>query len=208
MAVNAHLYRLSWGGQLFVKESWACNIHVSSPDLIENPASDFTGALKAWMGTQPGSSLLSFVKFNEINRLTTKYVSQNDTNVDYLAPAFAGGSPPGPPQLTVAVSTTTGIQRGRGHAGRYFPPMNGSLVSVDANGASSGGDFTAYIAAQVTLLKALTAIIPSPGHLVVASKIGQVENAITGIKVGHVIDTQRRRRKSLDEAYTAASILT
>lgn len=109
------------------------------------------------------------------------------------------------PQSAIAVSLTTD-RRGPSGKGRFYLPMpafgtfpqNGFKISVaDAEGLrGSAQTFLNDVANQPGL--DVLGIRP-----VVASTKGY-NTAVTGVRVGRVIDTIRTRRNKLNEAYTAS----
>jgi len=108
-----------------------------------------------------------------------------------------------PPQSAICVTTTTAVPRGHAAMGRfYLPSMTGAIA---ASGRQPAGLNTAVAAAAATWLSAIQAT--SAGNPVVLSKVGIGANhEITGVRVGDVIDTQRRRRRQLVESYATAAL--
>jgi hypothetical protein len=107
------------------------------------------------------------------------------------------------PQAALAVSLRTALSRGRGSKGRFYPPAY-------TQGAGAGGQITAIKAedmrtAALALLGAIQDALLAP--VVVGSKLGVGSlREVTEIRVGRVIDTQRRRRSSIPEAWVSAPL--
>jgi hypothetical protein len=110
-----------------------------------------------------------------------------------------GGSLPG--QISLVVSLTTPFSRGRAHIGRVYPPPLAPSVQISATGLVPSGNIVSYMGTFKTMLNGIRAI-PGLGAPAVMSKIGTgISIGISGLRVGQVYDTQRRRRSSLPEAY-------
>lgn len=107
------------------------------------------------------------------------------------------------PQCCVCVTTTTDTPRGHAAMGRfYLPSMTGE---ISASGRQPAGLNATIAAAAATWLSAVQAT--TAGNPVVLSKVGVGANhEITGVRVGDVIDTQRRRRRQLVESYAVAAL--
>lgn len=118
------------------------------------------------------------------------------------------------PQSTIAVTLTTDTQRGYASKGRIFLPP--CVLPIDTAGRLSVADATALGTAIKTWINALNAL-PQAGLVTVESKgrgvksvdangkvtwtypTGGASRPVTGVRVGRVVDTQRRRRRSLTE---------
>jgi hypothetical protein len=206
MAAVQTLYRLVWGGRLFDQESWSCSLSVGSPAGLNLAASDFKTALIAWMtraGTQNSNAArLDFIKFNQINPVTGRYVLQV-TNEIMQNDMAVGANQAGPGQLSVAVSTRTTLSRGRSHAGRFYPPTWATAPAVDTGlitVAVAGGMATSAWG----LVADVNTVLGADGEVVVFSKVGQIVQPVVGVRVGRVVDTVRSRRRSLNEDYQFA----
>lgn len=221
---TAHVL-IQWGGKLPGGEQWSCSIRCAEQEHIAGsttvPSADSVaswndGAIKDAVlafHTRPEShinaaALLSFVKANRID-LDGKYM--DPTTSDYTFSDVAGGGGTNnlvPNQVALAVSLLTGYSRGPAHRGRFFLPLPAMALGTD-------GRFSAALATETagsvkTFLEALadTPGIDAPNSLtpmVMSRKSGApAQRKITGAAVGRVLDTQRRRRKSLGEAYGSA----
>jgi hypothetical protein len=128
-----------------------------------------------------------------------------------------------PPQLATAVTLTTALPRGRGSKGRIFLPALGE-TNPEADGRMSAGH-ALVIANSIRRM-----IIEINGNALVGSvqvmSRGKAErgpalpngnptytypnpgvsNNVTGVRVGRVEDTQRRRRRALQEDPQAVAI--
>jgi hypothetical protein len=203
------LYKVVWGGKLNQTDEWACSIHMASD--VPNPGTDITESLQPpihdWFSRadtliQAGANL-EFVKCNEVNRADGKY-SLQVTHQSFWNPIISG---PGdsarrvPGQLTQVISLHTAISRGRGAHGRFFPPTAYSIGlsnKLDDTGRVEAGIAKLMADSAQELLSELAAAA-TPRIPVVWSQAGQVAQSVIRVSCGRVIDTQRRRRSSLDE---------
>lgn len=204
MAVAGHLYKLAFGGPLFTEEQWSCSIHILATDPMTETPESFEDALRAWFISSTASissaAQLTWIKFNEINPVTGKYLSEIESNTfDTFAPMVGIGAT-GPGQNTLAISWMTAATRGLASKGRIFPPTGQLVVNM------ATGQVTTVIASNAAgAANSLLTVINGFGaaQVVVFSKQGQVTRTITGVRVGTIVDTQRRRRSSLKENYQA-----
>lgn len=206
---QAHLY-LQWGGKLPGNEQWSCGLRIKSlSGAIATPTDQnamITGmktAIQAFhvrAGSFIGSSaLLSFVKLNTI---TTAGVYGVDTTTQQVVADVAGGggSTIIPNQVALAVTTETGFSRGAAHRGRFYLPM--PSMAVQSDGTILSADATSVKTSCGTLLTALNAVNANFKVAIFSRKSGAPANRqVTGFSVGRVLDTQRRRRRSLAELY-------
>lgn len=137
-----------------------------------------------------------------------------------LSPIVVGGSPdnPMPAQITVAATMTSQLQRGIGSKGRMYLPGYAHTVE-----AATGKIPTARTAELATGMKlffdTLNDDVRLPGVVIIASKghktaaldgngqpvyVDGISTTVTGVRVGNVFDTQRRRRNELTEQYSTA----
>lgn len=204
---SAHLY-LQWGGKLPGNESWSCGVRMQSESgtmLITDSMMASAVAAVQTFHTAPTSFIhpfakLSFVKWNQVG-VDGKYVFQ--TTRETILPDVAGGGPSAPiypNQITIVTSLTTGFTRGPAHRGRFYIPM--PAIAVDQNGAILP-DRAADVGLSVdTLLAGLNAISADLKVAVFSrKKLAPGHRLVTGNEVGRILDTQRRRRRSLIENY-------
>lgn len=207
MPIVGTLHKLAWGGPLFAEESWSCSLHIAGAPanlVVPQGIIDAVKAFHVRAGSNiSGNAVLDFVKFNQINPVNGKYLSTTESATALINPPL---SPPGtaiyPPQVATAVTLATVNERGRGHAGRFYLPSGG--MSMQNSGHASNTAIGAVAVSVKDFVLALNAA--SGGGVVVYSKIGQLVQAVTRIKVGDVLDTQRRRRKSLTEVYSVSPL--
>jgi hypothetical protein len=112
-----------------------------------------------------------------------------------------------PIQDAVAVSWQTPVL-GRKGRGRIFLPQ-GTSSNLDSGGGLDGGRADGIAAAAATMLEdiSLTPGLGGGWHVrpIVTAARGTHYGVVTQVRVGNVIDTQRRRRRSLKETYHDAT---
>lgn len=137
---------------------------------------------------------------------------------DYPA-AIAGssGGAPLPPQIALAATLTSDLQRGLASKGRmYLPGINLPMGAADPHVAIFE---QTNIADQLKVfVDAVNASANISGRIVLASKGTKLTNPadpnqwayvngktanVTGLRVGNVYDTQRRRRNGIAESYVS-----
>jgi len=105
-----------------------------------------------------------------------------------------------PNQVALAITLETGFSRGPAHKGRFYMPCPVFMPGADGLIAVADRNFAQGAAAAM-----LTAVnANSTGHVmaIMSRKAGAPgHRAVTDVKVGRVLDTQRRRRRSLTELY-------
>jgi len=138
----------------------------------------------------------------------------------FFLPAIAGTFVPPAgtiPQSTLAVTLTTALPRGYASKGRLYLPPSANYTPTVADGKISAALAGEYAASLKRLINAINAD-PLIGNVAVFSRgrgvpsydpdtnkitytypnAGAVNN-VTGVRVGRVVDTQRRRRRQLTE---------
>lgn len=201
-------------------ETWSVSLNfggdlantAASPDHNEDIA-DVLGTA-GWTGTPVGiknfnctqTRLLGF-KWNAINTLG-HYVNPTEPNT-YLfetpVAGAAGGTPSKVPQTAMVASLYTDLS-GRRYRGRIYWPTDTISIGNDWTVPTGAGQPVNSVANQtVALIDALNSLFAgfsedSPGVCIVASSFG-VNTPVTHVRVGNLLDTQRRRRAQLTETY-------
>lgn len=205
---SPHLY-VQWGGKLPGGEQWTCGFRLrkKSAGVIDSGAGLLVGVSAAIVNYHTSASTrlsqaakLSFVKVNAIG--TDGHYSSPGTN-QALYPDTGGaqtGDPIYPNQVTLAVSLTTGFSRGPAHRGRFYLPLpsQGLLATGVIQPAA------AVLVSEATdgLVTAVNAVNTDYEVAIFSRKAGTPGNRkVTGNLVGTVLDTQRRRRRSIAENY-------
>lgn len=203
---TAVLKSLKFGGRFFTTESWECGLHLGA-DVNTGTAQQYATAIADWVGNGnsyvSSAAYLDYVKFNAIDITTGRYVDQTFSDTYNLPIPQQGGRQTGPPQISLVISLTTAQLRGRGHAGRFYPPSGG--IDIGATGHVAPATVALQAGAAVTLIQAINAVAPNK-RVCVYSPAAHILREVTGVRVGDVLDTQRRRRKGLPESYTLVPI--
>jgi len=197
-----------------VPEIWQCGIRVTDTvgggPLADHDAylEGIHGPLSTWYAAPsnaglPATSELSWVKANSINA-AGKYAEPTTHVYDYPAPV-AGGLAANiagvlPDILCLAVSWTSAKKRGKSHAGRIYLP-NYFLPSLTPGSMRIMADWNRQWAAKAAALLALIANSAVHAVPIIASPSGPTAQ-ITGVRVGDVIDVQRRRKDAYKESYS------
>jgi len=217
LAFQPH-FRLAFGGSLFVVEQWVCRLNITSSGTlmtdgeadtalpaIVTAASTFV-ADNGWFGT---GVKLEYVKLNKINS-AGHYENSSAARTSLLDPAIGGGGGGStlPPQVAVCATLLTAHARGKAHKGRiYLPALAGALITYGVGAGTIGGGAAGALGdATHAFIQAINAALPSPNAVSVISSTGEA-NHVTGVAIGSVYDTQRRRRRSLPETPYLTSAL-
>lgn len=205
----AHFY-LQWGGSLPGGDEWSCGMRMAANAPGLNPVNDPTALANAATAIEAfhsrGTSYISpraLLTFTKLNLIGTdgKYVS--DTTLEHIHANVPGGGTDArtpPNQIAVVVSLLTGFSRGPAHRGRFYVPLPAMVVGTD--GRADVNDVNFVKTSANTLIAALNASSPNYKIAVMSRKLGSpTARLVTGVEVGRVLDTQRRRRNKLAEAY-------
>jgi len=205
---SAHYY-LQWGGKLPGNEQWSCGMRLRATVGAANDAEaglmlPFLAGHVESFHTRPASLIypnakLSFVKLNAIGT-DGHYISAGTREQAFAD--ISGGSVGvvHPNQVALVASLETGFSRGPAHRGRFYIPMPTSVV--ESSGLISVVDATNVAGSVKDLIDAINVSATNAEVAVFSRKLGTPGNRrVTGVKVGLVMDTQRRRRRSLIENY-------
>jgi len=197
-----------------IPEIWQCGVRVTdvvgggplaNHDAYLAGIKDPLGTWFGLVGTYgfPSACTLNWIKANPITA-AGKYRDDTTHLFDYPTPV-AGGCvvpyfSPVPDILCAAISWTTAKARGKSHAGRIYLPNWSIQTTVPGSMRLANGMTAGWLARGVALLKVLS---DSNVHAVpiIASSAGPTAQ-ITGVRVGNVLDVQRRRKDALKESYT------
>lgn len=222
MAYRPHIV-LQWGGRLGLTsgEVWSNTMRfvTNSTDVNDLQAlaaewsSELIPALTTLMTASSYSSAanLEYIKANAVD--ASGHQPPGPTNAWFAPTDFpikAGGGTASFYQDALVVSFTTAIERGVAVRGRcYVPGPDRQNTNMDTSTGLMSDAFVLSVRnAWQTFLVDLD---DNPGpdfadlRAAVVSKVGDPETnyqTITGVRVGRVMDTQRRRRNALAENYT------
>jgi hypothetical protein len=208
---STHIY-VQWGGKLPGGELWSCGFRMwkasgSTPASATALLGQISTAITQYHG-RPDTHIapvakLSFVKVNAMDVLG-HYQGAGTTQALYAdLPGGGTGGAQNANQVAQAVSLTTGFSRGPAHRGRFFNPAPDCLPDV-----TSGLAPASYAQALANSAKALLTDVNLGGGeqmVIMSRKAGAPgHRAVTGVQVGRVLDTQRRRRGAIPEDYKTA----
>lgn len=228
MAYKPH-YLVQFGGALYGSEIWSCSFRMANalgtmPAPIDTVLDDLLGDVKAFINTATFSQAvtLNFVKMNPIDELG-HYADKTRTYERILSGtgtgllntvSGTGGSFP-PPQCAIVASLRTNRLRGVGSAGRFYLPAPTAVGSVGSNGLLPIANRDAVQAAVHTFLQNVNnwpgidnwtlpyVVVASPGG---KNQLEGLNEKVTGVGVGRVVDTVRRRRNDLNDDFTLTTV--
>jgi hypothetical protein len=209
--------RVSIGGTLLGDEVWSVNPVFDPtgefPGGVDQTALEAAAADIGAISPTAGQSQLMGVPV----KLSTIRLEVRDDADDHLIglaehnmeTPWGGGTPLRlPAQAAVVVSLLTDTPGGSGRGRMYWPALGATLDTTTARLATPTTDtvltgFKTYLTAVRT---ALADNFPTIGFdLAVRSKTTHTTPHVTRLRVGNIIDTQRRRRDTLREAYVTTT---
>lgn len=117
-----------------------------------------------------------------------------------------------PPQCSVVVTLLSDRPRGKASKGRMYLP--GYSGGIGADGKIGGANAGAIATNMKTFFDSFAADADVPDQLILAAKgtgltpaLNAQNDFVETIRVGDVVDTQRRRRNGLVEAYQSRTLL-
>ena len=210
MATNPHWFSSFRGtlGELgSTDETWSFGLHWGSPNIVWDQAKN--DALRAaWATTHANNELQvsSAAKFREVRTYNLGVDGKAlDVPIISSGPGVSGGTSSNhhPWQNSLVISfRSEGL--GKGRRGRIYLPPSASAIDP------SNGLISATLAAGVAnafrafLVAARGITAPEAGPLIAINGTTGAQGTlhlVDEIRVGRVIDTQRRRRRQLREEY-------
>lgn len=196
--------RIVAGGRLGTNspapEQWSCSLSVDPGTLGMIDQTQVNLIHAAWATLIQSSRFATFVKHDYTKAsligtdgLVIGAVLRHDATVAGNGDGFLH-----PFQVALVATLRTGL-RGPSHRGRfYLPGPNVEVLATD--GTISDAHRDTYFTEVGTMLDAVNTAVGSGRTLCVASSKGY-NTPVTASQVGRVLDTQRRRRRSLAEDY-------
>jgi hypothetical protein len=181
--------------------------------LLDEPASVTTAEAVAIATAVDAIAVPTNVRaiMNVETRITGNRVEARDRNglLEALGehsratPITGSGTFPHPYQTSSVTSLRTGFPGGQGRGRLYWPATGGQIDATTLRFTSTlTGTFVTGVRQYLTLIQAAVAASAGPCDLAVWSRTGTAFHKVTSIRQGDVADTQRRRRDTLNEAYT------
>lgn len=206
--------RLQVSGIHMAEEEWSWSLAFDGgtrPATVPQAVIDAVVALHQGAGLINSRAKLTTIKINEIGA-DGKY-TQADTVAHDFVPGLGGNvqGNPAPPQVALAVSLRTARRRGAGAFGRFYLPLPNIMWNYDT-GVMDGTLAQSFADAAGTMIVAIQnalgaqCIVASQGGA--AGSIPAAHVPVTGVEVGRVYDTQRRRRESLKESHVPSATFT
>jgi hypothetical protein len=222
MAYPGQHVLVAWGGKAPGGEIWNNTLRMYPTALAGGYptheviagwlAGGFKDALATFWGVTDNftgiGTTLEWMKANNVGT-DGKYTDDTTNLYTWATPLGALNTTP-PNQNTLVVSLTTGIARGRAHIGRFYLPSvvfgldatTGQISSANATTIANGA--AAFISAMNNATDLLTV---DQMRVSVVSNLGAgTHHEVTGVRVGRIVDTQRRRRNKQTEAYISVSV--
>lgn len=220
---NAHVKVVIFGDMYTGAEEWSTGFRIGA----EDPGSGNFGVSQAWVDAlkTPWSNFFSGAtegfsfRFRTLGIKASLILADGTTDLDeiktstYATPIVGGSASAGfPPQCTIVAQLRASSPVGLGAKGRMYLP--GQSYGLDATGHLSGSDTARCALGLRNFLDAAETATDSPGYIINASKgrvgipyAAPVNRRVTMVRVGDVVDTQRRRRNALTEAYAESSLV-
>jgi len=189
----------AWTGQ----EIWQFGLRFDTAVVPTAAEAAITAAVELWFGTFNPSQYVSLTHWKwALIGVSGEYPPGHIPLEHTYVPAIAGGITNGNslPQDSIVMSLRTALPRGRGHAGRCYMPTR--PVAVNGLGQIT---LTAPLRDPfVALIQSVQNAVHAPA--VVGSTLAGTLRPVTAIRTGKVVDTQRRRRNNIPEAYEESPV--
>lgn len=225
MAYPPHIL-LAMGGPLYDVDQWSMTLRMSKPGLLtDNPfhdeleggLPDVANDIQNWWiantNIQTSAAKLGYVKLNKIGA-DGRYEDSSTTHAFYWTgtlPATAY-TPVYPAQVSLTASLMTDAERGWASKGRIYLPAPKVAINT-STGVLEVADCLGIANRVAALINTLNdwsgwdviSELASVRVCVVSGLGAGTIRPVTGVRVGRVLDTQRRRRSELDENYQLAT---
>lgn len=203
-------------------EIWTTGFSLQDPGLADEDtapsvaeAQAISDAFSTFWGLS-GNQANQYYRFLgvKVSMVSTDGSSDPSLTAFYTRPtALAGpanfGTPH--PQLSVVATLGTAVSRGKGSKGRMFLP--GLTAGIDSTGKLGTTYCTQLANSLKTFFDTVNASTAVPGTVALfsAERAGvpfsaAQQNTVTTVRIGNVVDTQRRRRNQLVEQYQSATL--
>ncbi len=219
MAYSSEHLLYTFTGKLPGSEIWSVGIR-SGASSVTDPAALLeyaTGAYNAFLGALWTTGTLKFYNISQVtfDQCTVRHINTagiTTNQADYApGPVAAGGVSQTAPNQACTVLSLDTPRSGRSYRGRMYLPTlapewgsgTGKITGAMATALAAGG------ALLVTDLNALVSTSPATGPFpcsIQSRTSGQPPAPINAVRVGNVIDTQRRRRDKEVELYVTVAV--
>lgn len=212
----ANLIKVSYGGAMPTGEEWSVNpvfmlgdgstpIEVNQT-MIQAVATAIAAITlpAALVNTFNGNSNAGVVRCEARKRTGELEVLAEATKA---TPTPGSGAQAHPFQTAIVCSLRTTTPGGRGRGRLYWNATGQAINTSDLRVASA--TTTSIVAGFKTFLSGMSAAIVTPvggsAPLAVWSRLNSTLAPVTELRVGNVLDTQRRRRDALTEAFSTTT---
>lgn len=224
-----NIKRVTISGTSFLgAEQWSTGFYIGAVNAdVSNPTQAFADAVRtAWTTffTSAGAGIGNLWKTDQIK--VAQVGTDGKTHPDNVLYAPYGTAITGPTagtvypaQISLVASLENSGARGLAAKGRMYLP--GVTHVVQSNGQISTANVTSTVTALKAFIDAVNAAAPTGEKVILASQGRRTKNpdgtysvvpgtsvnsVVNRVRVGSVLDTQRRRRNQLVEAYQSAAI--
>jgi hypothetical protein len=219
MPYPTQFIRLTWGGGFQAEEEqWSNGLNFASPSGFVNSEFQALGdvlpligtIIQAWH-TNPDAGIsnrctLEWVKIALIGTNTS--YAEEAIEYQYIAPVAGGSTGAIETQRSLAVSFKTAVRRGPASNGRFYIPAY--RLGVGSDGRVTTSDQTDLLAAALVFIADLndeiSNVLPTTSLHVMSAQGSGHQEPVTSIRVGNVIDSQRRRKNKMIETYVSGPL--
>lgn len=201
------LFRSDFQGTIYGIEQFQHGLHWSSTDSSAGLAADLAAA---WLTLLADTAVNTFfrtsVVWDQVNVSELGATPAQPIITSAQAVIADGGVSSDnslPAQCSPCLSLTTATAGSRARGRMYLPPPDVTAMTI--SGRLDSTFRTAMVNALDTFFGTMGANAASP---IVVSSVGGVYTTypVTTIRLGDVVDTQRRRRNNIAEVYTSAAV--
>lgn len=218
MAYAWSYIKLTWGGSLANDEEiWTCGIHFANQnaDVLGGAWTSIDGTVMSnianvirTMHTTSGLAIPQGVKLEWVKvALIGRDGKYEQAPKEFIFSTAAGGATSSPyaPQLSTVITLQSNKYKDPGKFNRYYVPSLGPIGASNYKYTKAMTDEMAE--AHATMLDDLNDIFNGlSGQMTLRAAAVNQKTAsyeyITKVKVGSIVDTQRRRRNKLVEEYS------
>jgi len=174
------------------------------PSQFENYVTQMAVPLATWWGsTKAHNANTAYLDWVKVVNIGADGTYSSDPYIGEVELGPGPATPLLPAFCCIVNSWTTDRRAGKARFGRVYPPNYGAPLDTGSSISSSVASDMCDAAGAL-----LTAVSDSGDEFnfvpYVVSRSG-VSNPITGVRVGNVIDVQRRRKNAVPETYIDAS---
>lgn len=193
-------------------EVWACGLRTDVPTPDQGAQTVVDSCYDAW-ATLVGSATALFSTGVSLERVQLRRIGTDGKTTSLFEAAnkqtaVGIGTVKLPPQCAVVLSLMT-AKAGRSGKGRIYLPLLGTNIGPDGRIASGGtGGVAGPGARLLTDINSALAANQSgiPRVAVQSQAAGGGSSEVLAVRVGDVVDTQRRRRDALVENYVTVAV--